>query len=376
VLNTLLFWIFVASVAIQCGYAIYFFTRVFNLPKPKLPEGPATRPVSMIICAKNEALNLERNLPPILEQRYVNEDGKLMYEVIVVNDASDDNTEDVLYGMEQRYSHLWHVTISKETARNFPGKKFALGRGVEHATHDILLLTDADCVPAGEEWISRMILPMQGKTEIVAGYGGFRTGTGLLNAFIRWETMHTFLQFSTYAMAGKPYMAVGRNLACTRALFIKAQGSGAWAELPSGDDDLLMVAAATGDNTVIAGHRESFTRSEPKHTWKEWFGQKQRHISTGKYYRKGVKLLLGFYGCSHYISWVLFFWLLFQNDWAVIMMIFAMRCGMYWTIWQTTAFKLQDRKLFLWIPLCDVGWAIYHLTLIPYIIWKNKTKWK
>ncbi len=375
-LTVVLFWIFILSVAIQCGYALYFFTRIFYLPGRNEREEIATRYVSVIICARNEARNLELNLPSILAQRYTNEAGKPMYEVVVVNDASTDDTEAVLQCMELQYDHLRHVTIDHKCIRTFKGKKFALSKGVAASNHDLLLLTDADCKASSEDWIYHIVTPMAKGKEIVAGYGAHYAKGGLLNAFIRWETVHTFLQYATYALAGKPYMAVGRNLACTREVFLKAQQSEVWNELPSGDDDLLIRTGSTAHNTGIVADSRSFTFSEGRDTWSDWLKQKQRHVSTGKYYKPAVKALLGIYALSHALSWLLFFVLLYWHDWIMVFIIFMMRCSVYWTIWLTTASKLQDRKLFQWVPLCDIGWAVYNFALSPYIIWKNKQRWK
>src|SRR6185312_16266737 len=107
--------------------------------------------------------------------------------------------------------------------RNLQGKKFALSYGVVYAKNDWLLLTDADCAPTSNRWLEQMVAPLAAGKEIVAGYGGYNKTWGLLNAFIRWETLHTFLQYSAYSLAGKPYMAVGRNLACTKDILLKAQ---------------------------------------------------------------------------------------------------------------------------------------------------------
>ena len=374
--TAVLFWLFVLCIALQCGYALYFFTRIFNLPVEELKTKEATLPVSVIICARNEAHNLMRNLPAIMGQNYYNEAGKPMYEVIVVNDGSDDNTEEVLYRLEQQYSHLWHVTIGPDESRVFKGKKFALSKGTSYSTYPYLLLTDADCLPVSDEWIHHMVAPFHNNKEIVAGYGQYESRPGLLNAFIRWETIHTFLQFSTYTMSGRPYMAVGRNIACTKDVFLRAQQSEVWNELPSGDDDLLIQACGNDTNTSIVGHKDAYTMSEPKTTWREWLTQKRRHLSTGKYYKEETKALLAGYAGSHALMWLLFFVLMYWSDWVLILVLMAMRCGIYWTIWQTTALKLRERKLFLWIPLCDLGWAVYNFVLSPYIIWKTKQQWK
>jgi len=376
VIFAILFWLFVLSIATQCGYALYFFTRIFNFPKPALKNEFAQHEVSIIICAKNEARNLEQNLPAILAQRYSNEAGKPMYEVLVVNDGSEDDTEQVLYKLEQQYSHLWYVSVSEEERKKFKGKKAALNVGVAAATSHWLLLTDADCVPATDNWLAHMVAPLEEGRDIVAGYGALRYRMGFLNTFIRWETLHTFVQYSTYALAGKPYMAVGRNLACTKDVFYKARRSDVWNELPSGDDDLLMQCCAEKDNTAIVAHRDAFTISEAKHNWKDWLKQKQRHVSTGKYYKDEIQALLGIYAASHAATWLLFFVLLFSGEWTIVCVMMAMRCAVYWTIWQSTAYRLQDRRLLLWMPFCDLGWMIYNFVLSPFIIWKNKQQWK
>jgi cellulose synthase/poly-beta-1,6-N-acetylglucosamine synthase-like glycosyltransferase len=299
-----------------------------------------------------------------------------MYEVIVVNDASEDDTEAVLYRLEQEYSHLWHVSISKDEPRLFKGKKFALGKGVSHASASSLLLTDADCAPASENWLRYMVRPLEEGKEIVAGYGAHRFRKGALNAFVRWETMHTFLQYSTYAMAGMPYMAVGRNLACTKAVFLKAQQSDIWNELPSGDDDLLIRACATEANTAIVANPEAFTFSDAGTSWKDWLRQKQRHLSTGKYYKPQIQTVLAVYALAHALSWILFLILTYWSDWSMVFIVMVMRCAIYWTIWQTTVLRLKEKKLFSWFLFCDIGWLVYNFVLAPYIFWKNKQQWK
>lgn len=376
VLSAVFFWLFILSIAIQCGYALYFFTRIFNFPKSPIPDTLIAPPVTVIICAKNEARNLEQHLPAILAQRYTNAAGKPAFEVLVVNDASDDDTEQVLQTLERRYAHLWHTTIGKEDVRLFKGKKYALHIAAKSATYPWVLLTDADCVPRSEDWISHMVQPLSHGKEIVAGFGALRHRPGLLNAFIRWETMHTFVQYSSYALAGKPYMAVGRNLACTKEVLLRAQQSTVWNETLSGDDDLLLQCCATATNTAIVAHRDAFTVSDAKKSVGEWLSQKQRHVSTGKYYKPEVRLLLGVYAVSHALCWGLFLLLLFWESWMLAVFIMAMRCATYWTIWHSTAWKLQERRLLAWMPVCDLGWMVYNFVLGPFIFWKNKQQWK
>jgi len=347
---------------------------MFSFPTPLAEHQPAGQPVSVIICAKNEARNLETNLPAILSQIYANEAGKAMYEVIVVNDASDDDTAGVLQQFEQLYDNLWSVHISVDTLRDLKGKKFALSKGVAHATHNWLVFTDADCAPSSAYWLQNMLAPMGAGKSIVAGYGKYNRDGSILNTWIRWETAHTFLQYSSFALAGKPYMAVGRNMACTKDLFMKAQSTPVWNAVPSGDDDLLMSIAATAENTAVVFNKEAFTISPAKNTWAGWLSQKQRHMSTGKYYKTGIKRLLGAYGLSHSLTWLLFLGLLFTSLCKLALILMLLRCLLFWLLMATASQKLNEKLSFA-IPFFDLGWMLYNFVLSPYILFKNKERW-
>lgn len=369
-----MFWFFIIAVAAQCGYALYFFIRVLRLPV-KQTATKERLPVSIIICAKNEADNLRKNLPLILEQDYPDKNGKPLFEVIVVNDASTDATAQVLQEMELRYDHLWDIIIAADAQRNLKGKKFALSKGVALAKHKQLVLTDADCAPASKHWLEQMVAPLATGKAIVAGYGGYIKTGSLLNAFIRWETMHSFLQYSSYALAGKPYMAVGRNLACTKDALLKVQNSPVWNALPSGDDDLLVSISGDEKNVAVVCDSSAFTYSDAKSNLKEWIAQKQRHLSTGKYYKSDIKLLLGGYGASHATMWLSFFVLLFMPCTTMVWATMGGRCAIYWLLWIITSNKLNEKKLFYFFPFFDIGWMIYNFAFLPYITWKNKQHW-
>ena len=353
--------------------------RIFRLPANKQLTVDERQGVSVIICAKNEAENLRKNLPVVLSQRYANAAGKLNYEVIVANDSSTDDTVKVVEGLGIGDWGLLRCVNSVSG-----GKKNALRMGTECARNEWLVLIDADCVPDSDRWLELMVAPLSNPPalklrrtmEIVAGYGGYNEKPGLLNAFIRWETMHTFLQYSTYMLAGLPYMAVGRNMACTKSILQEAQQSELWNVLPSGDDDLLVRVAGTAENMAIVCDAAAFTHTEAKATWKEWVKQKQRHLSTGKYYKGNIKILLGGYGISHALVWLGFAGMIIGKYWNMAVIVMAVRCIIYWLLWAVTADKLRERKLILFFPFFDIAWLIYNFAFLPYITWKNKEQWK
>lgn len=208
----------------------FFFSRLAAYQVP-LKQQNQEQPVSIIICARDEADNIVKNLPGVLVQDY-----KTTHEIILVNDNSVDESKYIIDEFKKSFKNLNHIELTQE-AKMIPGKKFPLSMGIKSAKYETLLLTDADCVPASELWIQKMQDGYDAGTEIVLGYGAYHKKSGLLNKLIRFETFHTALQYLSYALAGLPYMGIGRNLSYKREVFIKNKGFSSINHVPSGDDD-------------------------------------------------------------------------------------------------------------------------------------------
>ncbi len=279
----ILFSLFTLSAGIQIFYYLYFY-RIPVFFKGKRP-GAKTDPVSVIICARNEAENLEKFLPSVLEQNYPS------YEVIVVNDCSTDRTDDILGLFLQKYPNLKVSSISKDPKFTH-SKKLAQFIGIKAASSELLLFTDADCYPETPEWISGMISHFDDSTDFVLGYGGYIRTSGLLNRYIRYDSMTIAMQYLGMALRGIPYMGVGRNLAYRRSVFFANKGFRSHNHLASGDDDLFVNANATGNNTRVEFENETHTRSVPASSFPRWFAQKKRHLTTAGSYKTMDKYLL------------------------------------------------------------------------------------
>lgn len=336
---------------------------------PIISQGAA--PVSVIICARNEAANLQQNLPPILQQDYQDANGLPLFEVIVVNDQSTDDTLQVLEKLKEQYPYLRSINLPNDLSG---GKKAALEMGLKLAQHQVLLFTDADCTPSGPHWLQQMTAPFAQGKEIVAGLGAYTNNYSLLQTFIHWETLHTFMQFAGYAGNGLPYMATGRNMACTRTAMEKAIQHPLWQKMHSGHDDLIVQAAATATNMAVVCNRDAYTISPPKPRWKEWAAQKQRHVSTGKYYRPLIKFMLALYAVTHAACWLLVVALIITDGWraAALFMVPAVLPLSINTAARRSGNKLKFPTLFIG----SLGWMIYNFAFLPYIAWKNKTSWK
>jgi hypothetical protein len=220
-----------------------------------------------------------------------------------------------------------------------------------------------------------MAAPLLAGKQIVAGYGSFIGRSGLLGDFIHYETVHTFLQYYSLTGAGLPYMAVGRNLAATKEAFLKAQNSEVWGQLPSGDDDLLVQISATKDNMAVLAHPASATRSYPKRTWGEYIRQKQRHVSTGKFYSNRTKIVLGAYAIAHALWWaILIGCIIFGLKYAALSLVVSM-AALLITFQYGAAYMRERTSIVGWLRF-SFCWVLYNSVLAPYILWKTKQRWK
>jgi len=284
------------SFLIQLYYYLGIYLKVV-LHKNKLEEHltPKT-PISVIICARDEEENLLSFLPSVMEQDYPD------FEVIVVNDCSTDNSEYTLEALAKKYNNL-RITTIKQDEKFTHNKKLALTVGIKAAKNDWLVLTDADCRPNSKKWLSSIAAGFSDDCEIVLGYGGFFEEKGFLNKIIRFDGLFIAMQYFGFALNGRPYMGVGRNLAYRKELFFKNKGFASHAHLCSGDDDLFINEVAKGSNTRVEYRHDAHTRTIPRDTYERWVNQKRRHLTTSKRYNLLSKILLG----GEIISRILFF---------------------------------------------------------------------
>jgi glycosyltransferase involved in cell wall biosynthesis len=333
-------------------------------------QDTGTKPVSVIVCAKNEYQNLLHNLPSILEQDYPD------FEVIVVNDASDDDSIELLNSLAREYKHLRIFDLEKNL-NFFSGKKFPLSLGIKSAQHEIILLTDADCQPASPQWIRIMQANYDERTEVVLGYGTYKKTVGFLNQLIRYDAFMVAMQYLSFALAGSPYMGVGRNLSYKRSLFYETKGFTSHYKLKSGDDDLFINKAANRVNTKIEISPDAHTISTAKASLMQWILQKRRHYTTAHYYRPVFKFMLSIGYISKLLLYLSFITLLVLNyNDLIVLIAFSVFFISHWLILAFCTNKMRENDLAVLSPILE----IILLALTPVIYFSNllikQEKWK
>jgi biofilm PGA synthesis N-glycosyltransferase PgaC len=335
----ILLGLYFASFLVQSFYYLGIFLQ---LPRYRpVKKRRSSKGISVVICARNEAHNLEQFLPRVLEQDYPD------FEVVVVNDCSTDGTGELLSQLATTYKHLRYTTIPvNENFRH--GKKLALTVGLKSAIHEYVLLTDADCYPASNQWLKKMVSHLGREKEIVLGYGRYEMRRGLLNSLIRYETVFTALQYFSFALNGRPYMGVGRNLAYKKSLFFKNRGFAGHYHISSGDDDLFVNEHAGKNNTAIEIDPESHTISMPRTSIRSWIRQKQRHLTAGSHYDTGSRLRLGIEIFSRLIFYSTFIILCSGSAWFLpVIFVFTLFQVIRMTVLKLGMMRLNEKYLLL-----------------------------
>lgn len=350
--------------------SIAYFRFVFGGKKTP-PQKSELPPASVIICARNEANRIKKNLTLVLEQDYP------AFEVIVVDDCSWDSTLSVLKEMQKDYPRLKVLEIKEDHVYKH-GKKLALTVAIKSAQYEHLVFTDADCFPASKNWLRKMIETFDDKTDIVLGYGAYSNGKGFINKMIRMDTLRIGVQYLSLALGGMPYMGVGRNLAYRKSFFLKQKGFSPHSQIPSGDDDLFVNKSATPENTRIAASKDCVTFSEPKKSLKEWMWQKRRHVSTVRHYKPFSKFILSAIVFSQYFFWVTAVALLFSIRFRYMALgIIGGYVIIQLIILKKAMTRLNETKLFVYSLLSE--WILlfffYPLITISNLVSKQAT-WK
>lgn len=275
---------------VQLIYYLGLYNRIHThnlaVGKDEVHFGRELPPLSVVICARNESENLRRNLPAILKQDYPD------FEVIVINDGSTDESEDLLSELEEEYPNLYH-SFTPDSARYISRKKLALTLGIKASKYDWLVFTEADCTPVSDKWLRRIARNFTPSTDIVLGYSSYERGKGWLHKRVSFDSLFISLRYLGFALAGKPYMGIGRNLAYRKELFFKVKGFSTHLNMQRGEDDLFINQIANENNTRVETSPDSVIRMQPVERYKDWKEEKVSYMATARFYKGSQRWLLG-----------------------------------------------------------------------------------
>lgn len=285
-MNTLvqvLFWLL--TILISSGgltYIVFVIRFYYGWKHYKAPVSYVKHTVSIVVVARNEGVNLPRLFTCLLSQDYPKE----LYEIILADDNSTDDTEFVVQQyIDSGYSVKYLKVLGRENVVS--PKKHALSIALDTANGDVILTTDADCI-VPITWISSMISRFADDVSMVAGYS--RT---LLPSWKKASILHKYehLDFAlTYMVLGggytlhKSWACIGQNLAYRKKAYHEVGGFSKISHLISGDDvNLMQLMRQKGLKIVFNFSPSSFVFTHPVKSWKQLVNQRSRWASNMKY---------------------------------------------------------------------------------------------
>lgn len=265
---------------IQLYYFLVPYSRLFksNKIQNKLQENTNCPPLSVIIVTKDSASMLKDNLPAILEQDYPE------FEVIVVNDESAGEDEDILKILGSRYRHLYRTFIPK-SARYVSRKKLGVAMGIKASKYDWIVVTEPYCKPESKDWLKSLSRNFVPGTDIVLGYCNYTYGKGIFAKRIIADMLLMSMRFLGKAIGEKPYMGMGRNMAYRKEIYLQHKGFSNQLTLTRGDDDLFINEIADSRNTKVCVDSNSIMRMPLPKYKKTWRDDKIGYEVTGNHYK-------------------------------------------------------------------------------------------
>lgn len=265
---------------IQLYFFLVPYSRLFksNKIQNKLQENTNCPPLSVIIVTKDSASMLKDNLPAILEQDYPE------FEVIVVNDESAGEDEDILKILGSRYRHLYRTFIPK-SARYVSRKKLGVAMGIKASKYDWIVLTEPYCKPESKDWLKSLSRNFVPGTDIVLGYCNYTYGKGIFAKRIIADMLLMSMRFLGKAIGEKPYMGMGRNMAYRKEIYLQHKGFSNQLTLTRGDDDLFINEIADSRNTKVCVDSNSIMRMPLPKYKKTWRDDKIGYEVTGNHYK-------------------------------------------------------------------------------------------
>ncbi len=354
------------AVIVQLVFWYFVFSKLLILSSAHhaTPSNVKRPSVSVVICNKNGANYLENLILKISQQ-------SVQAEILIIDDFSTDDSINVLEKLKTNYPQLKVFICEKD----IPGKKYALRQVLKKVDTEWALLTDVDCVPKSYQWIERMLNAASNTKSIVLGFSPHQKTAGFLNKWIRYETWLTAVQYLSWAAHGHPYMGVGRNVMYHKSIFSKIDLLESHQKYASGDDDLFINMLANRKNTSLCISPDSWTISEPKHSWKNYKKQKIRHLSVGSLYKKKDIMWLTVFSISLIIIYLAIFYLTLSGQWKLGILLWLIRIILLFPIVVLLFRKLDMRDLIpFWIPL-DLLTACFYLYFSIFTIKRNKVDW-
>lgn len=361
-------YLFLGSSVLSLIYFLSFLK--FSLQGNKNQTASFSEPISVVIYAKNQAEYLRLNLPQFLNQSHPE------FELILINDASIDETLDVMEDFEQADARIRIVNVQNNEAF-WGNKKYALTLGIKKARFPHLLFTRADAKPDSENWITEMSASFASGKSIILGYSGYLKRNGsFLNRLIRFEGLLNAIAYFSQALWENPFSGTGRNLGYTSNHFYRLNGFANHLHISGGEDVLFINEASNDSNTAVCYSEDSLIRHAAPLSFSQWFSDKRHEWSIAQNFKFKHRVFLGAFRCSQFFFWIFFFIVILGPYWMWAVSLLVIRLLIQGVVYYGAAKKLKETDLIWLFPLMELFLICIQIGIFMSNIISKPSHWK
>jgi glycosyltransferase involved in cell wall biosynthesis len=364
---SVIFYVFVACTAVQIIYYLAFSSFLFGSKEEEanIPEIP----ISVIIYTKNQEENLLSFLPSILNQEYAK------FEIVIINNASSDNTKDLLTSYSKKHAHIKALNVENNEAF-WGSKKYALTLGIKAAKYPNLLFTDTNCKLISKHWISEMSKKFTANKTIILGYKKYQKENSLSNIFIRYENLLRAIKCFGFTKLGSPFMAFGDNFGYEKSEFFKVKGYINHMKTNAGEADLFIKDAANNKNTTFCISEKSLITTAIPTSFSRWFAETKEEVIITKKYKLKHRFLLKFFTFSKILLYVLATVLFFVYPYQIILPIVLAYFLLQYIIIGISAKKLKEPQIIFFLPFLEIGLLLIQISIFSANLISKPAHWK
>lgn len=274
-----LFIVSAIGLIVYIRYAILFLKGIKNKQEDRSFD---RKKISIIVAARNEEKNIRSLLISLVNQSYSEE----LTEIIIADDQSTDRTADIVKEFSNKWQNLKLIYV-KDRDSVISAKKNALAQAINIANGEIILLTDADCIP-GKNWAEAMVAHFTEKISMVVGFSKTRIlnweKAKLSEKFEHFDFLAMFFAAAGGIVQHRYFSCSGQNLAYRKSAFEKVGGFSSISHLISGDDvNLMQLMQKAGMNIRFSFSSASYMTTISVNSWKQLLNQRSRWASNMKY---------------------------------------------------------------------------------------------
>jgi len=273
----MIYFLFILISLIYAGFILWLTDGIRNLSSPTENEYiyPET---TVIVSARNEENNISNLVNALVNQSYPKE----LLQLIIINDRSTDQTAEILTNYEREIDNLTIVTI-QETPAGWAPKKWALNTAINTVTTEIILQTDADCIPHND-WVKCMVQPFSSsEVGFVSGPAPLTNKSTLIDSLYELDSLAQDAFSAGGFSQGMVFSCTGRNIGYSKQAFDDVSGYENVSHFISGDDDLLLhkITGHPSYKAQFVLSKESVVESPPPSSLEQFIHQRLRFASKG-----------------------------------------------------------------------------------------------